>query len=564
MKSSSIFVSSAWTLAISQFGLVSCGEPEPFAQQTELTFQPQPSAPETVEPEVPSPVPNLDAGSFSEPEPTPVPEPSPAEPEPAIPSLPNPEPAAPEDAGPGEPPIAPPMVTAFNGERGVWGDTLIIAGSSLGNGQRSGVSLSLGHEGDEGEALVMTPEDDAVLMWTETRIEFRVPFPHQGAIVVTTPQGEAPAGRFESEWQLGPAVGVGSGAQVLSSVSSGVDSITFAIDTVPVTLLHFDGSVWTELSLPSDDVAPETFRLYLNADGEVDAFALTATDATLVAFTQASGYAPTLTPFTVEAEFALAGGPDGAVLWHHPASGWERLRPSASGWAQDAGPFDDPAPSGDLHTPGATSDGALYIAIETDTGNFLDDTAAPFLYRLAPDASTFDGPFRGGNSVDDYLTSLTLKDRGRGLLVEYCGSDVDPFNVTGTAYRCFSAAHSSQGQAELSGLKESGGALHAFTHQRVGVAYCDDDEGTRLTAARSNNEGAVVAWPCITIEALEIDSDARWVPILRYEEAFYPLIAAERAGIDFTPEASLPTDAGHGSGSPDSGDGTATVDGAAE
>src|SRR6202011_4506978 len=94
---------------------------------------------------------------------------------------------------------------------------------------------------------------------------------------------------------------------------------------------------------------------------------------------------------------------------------------------------------------GVSSDGSLYVAWSVYTGNFLDDKEAASMAKLAPTATAFAAAAPGSDSVDDYVTSLKLKSSGDGLVVTTCGSNVDPFGLSGTVNYCFDSLHAPSG-----------------------------------------------------------------------------------------------------------------------
>lgn len=233
----------------------------------------------------------------------------------------------------------------------------------------------------------------------------------------------------------------------------------------------------------------------------------------------------------VSGEYAVAGGPDGAAIWFRQGNEWTRARPGSSGWAIDKGPVADPNPSASRHTSGATGDGALYIGWSESTGSLLDDLGAPFMRRLAPDASAFGARTRAGVDVDDYVTSLRLEGRGKGLIVHYCGSDVDPLGVSSTDRICYVGLHPSTGSGITRSVKESDKTRYAFGASGAGTSYCSAAQGVRLlsslttsaasAAALDAREGQVAVWPCAPIIATEFDSDGVLLSIVEFESALY-------------------------------------------
>jgi len=272
-------------------------------------------------------------------------------------------------------------------------------------------------------------------------------------------------------------------------------------------------------------VAPESVHLYRADSGSVEGVGISSSTDEIVHFTRSSGnLVGAGTGISLQAsQYAVAGGPDGAAVWMWRADGWYRARPTGGTWTLDVGPIEDPNPSGKHHAAGATSDGALYIAYAVDTGSFFDDTEAPFLRRLAPDASTFDARVQAANSADDYLTSLVLHNRGRGLIVDYCGSDVDPWGLSSTGYKCFAGARTADGASLLYVPTPKPTVKHAFTRTRIAVASCDDDDMLRISTDPENDSGEAILWPCPEVVGLEIDANAEYVPVVNIDGQLYSM-----------------------------------------
>jgi hypothetical protein len=229
----------------------------------------------------------------------------------------------------------------------------------------------------------------------------------------------------------------------------------------------------------------------------------------------------------VTSEYAMDGGTDGATVWFRSGNEWTRARASGTGWAIDKGPVADPRPSASRHAAGATSDGALYIGWAEDTGDFLDDRGAPYLQRLAAEASEFGASTRAGHDVDDYVSSLSLVGRGSGVVLRYCGSDVDPAGLTEDELLCFVALHSVGGQAVLRSVKESEKARYAFGPGGPAAAYCSSSLGLRSLPGFVNGgtslgaleplPGEVAVWPCAPLVAAEVDPDGELLMVLEHD-----------------------------------------------
>jgi hypothetical protein len=198
----------------------------------------------------------------------------------------------------------------------------------------------------------------------------------------------------------------------------------------------------------------------------------------------------------------------------------------------------------------ATSDGALYIAWPRDTGNVFDDMEAPHHRRLGPFDDTFAAQVRTGRNADDYLTSLKMKSRGRGVVTEFCGSDVDPFGLSSTDLVCHASAFSTEGATVLTGRRPDRGASYAFADRTVAVGYCDAEGSLRVTTNYGTDPGSAVAWPCAELLSLEIDEAGALLPVIRFEERLY---VPTRRGVGGQPtnqdaggagDAGTPADAG--------------------
>jgi hypothetical protein len=414
--------------------------------------------------------------------------------------------------------IPAPEVTQMTPESGAYGSVITVTGVGLGSAARAGVSLTLAGAEEE---IALFPTSAEIISWTEESLSFWFPFPQSGEVAVHTPQGSAIAGSFAPDWEAGLGSNLGVGASVLASLAPAAATLVAAFDTDPVTVIRTDGMSWNESSLDATGMRIETLRLFMPSASEVLAFALSDADPPeIVTFTEDDGtWLPTASGVTATTTFAVAGGPDGATLWFQTGTDWSRIRYASGNWAVDKGPIADPNPTASNHAAGATSDGSLYIAWDQDTGNFLDDMGAPFMQQLATNASSFTATFRAGSSVDDFVTSITLRDRGRGLLVYYCGSDVDPFGLSATGYKCYTSAHSNGGARLLSGLNENETTRYGSSRNQVLIGFCDD---TGLHAALDPAApGPAAVWLCPTVDALEIDPNGEPVFLIRVGDRLY-------------------------------------------
>lgn len=400
--------------------------------------------------------------------------------------------------------LGPPMVERFTPSTGPWGTAVTIEGRNLGDASRP-ASLAVGAR------LSLTPDADEVQVWSETQVVFRVPFPHEGLVTLETDEGSVDAGSFTPSHEVAGAIDIAGDTDLLASVSLENGSIAVALSGDPIGVAVFDGEAWSEAELPSAAIRTETLRLYADSAGELAAFALdTASPPELIAFsTTQDEWQASPTGVLVSERTLVAGGADGASVWFWSSEGWQRARPAEGVWQVDKGPVADPYASSRLPTAGATSDGALWVVRARDTGSTFNDKGAPFMRQLAPDATAFGNEFQMGNDLDDYLTSISVVDHGRGLLVEYCGSDE---NLLGGPddYECLTAGVVEDATAFRNIGAESSTLLHAFTSATRHSLSCDSGSGNQV-------DGEVWAWPCLSAETLEIDPAGASVPVFRHD-----------------------------------------------
>jgi hypothetical protein len=435
------------------------------------------------------------------------------------------EAGAPEPPEPPEPPM-PPAVTALKPPSGPYGTEVRIDGTGLGSAARPGVSLQLG-------AGELTPSSKPeVLSWSETQIRFRYPFPYEGRILVKTPQGEVDVGEFVPTWVPGAPFKSLSGVTSTASLASAPGVLAALLDTGPPSLVVFDGSSWTSTKVPGSNLRADSIRLYLDGD-VLSAFGLSsATAPEILGLDPAAGFAQTPSGVRLTSDYRVAGGQDGASVWARTGDTWKRARPSGGAWAVDKGPITDPNPSGAHHAAGTTSDGTLFIGWGEDNGTTFDDRGSAFHQRLPADASVFDAKVKSGGDVDDAVSAVTLFDRGQGLLLRYCGTDKDPFGVTGNDTLCYTALLPAGTKMTVS---EDASRRYAFGPNGEAVAFCSESQGLRLAPLLGTGDADrakldalaadVVAWPCPNIVAIEVDADGE------------PLLMLELAGKLYSPRA---------------------------
>lgn len=399
----------------------------------------------------------------------------------------------------------PPTVSRFTPGSGPWGTSVTITGTDLGSATREGSQLSLGDD------LLLSPGDTEIQSWTETQIAFRVPFPHEGAVTVETAEGSVEAGTFTPHYEVAGAYDVSASTDVLASVSLASGGIALALSTSPLSILSFDGSALSTVELPDAKLRLETLRLYATDEETLAAFALSSGSPPEVIALEAdaNGWSATTTGVLLSEDYLVAGGPNGAAIWFLDSDGWTRARPVSGTWQIDKGPIADPYATSMLNTAGTTSDGALWVARARDTGSLLNDKGAPFMSHLGPNEMTFGSEFQMGDDLDDYLTSITVADHGRGLLVEYCGSDESAIGGP-TDYECRTAGVLEDGSAFRSIGAETVQARHAFSSDSRDLVRCLGDAGHEVG-------GEIWLWPCLDVAAFELDPGGAAVPVFRHD-----------------------------------------------
>jgi hypothetical protein len=416
--------------------------------------------------------------------------------------------------------LGPPEVDLVTPEVGPYGTLITITGSFLGRSTRAGVQLRIGAQ----PAFVIYADDEGfVESWTEDEIRFFYPFPAEGEIELETPQGVAVVGEFESSWLTQVTATNAPAASVIASISTAPQTVTMLFDTTPPVLLELgpDGAVSNEVTLGG--ALKDSVRLYLAGD-TIEGIGVTdGATPELVDLRNVDGdLVGELTGILLDAtETALAGGPDGACAWLNQDDGWRVARPGVDGeWALADGPFVEEDINLADRAVGASSDGSLYVAWSVDAGNFFDDMQAPRMKRFDPSTLTWGGSQSAGSGVDDYITSLEILDKGRGIVVRYCGSDTDPFNLSGTAYRCYDGLHTPSGASIAKVSVDVTASRHAFSAARAVAGHCGSGTfrlrtDTDVAAEPNGPIGEPIVYPCQTSVALEVDPDGDFVPIVR-------------------------------------------------
>lgn len=422
----------------------------------------------------------------------------------------------------------PPEVDELTPSEGAYGTRVTIRGTWLGSANRGGASLVLGADGGD---LVLEPDSEAVESWSEEQIVFRYPFPATGTIDVETAEGTADAGEFEPTWRILRKLENAPAASVVSSISTAAGSISMLLEGTPPSLLELSASGVSEHDVTLNGGLGATIRLYSTEAATLEAIGISNdTEPELVHFANDAGaLVGESTGIALDAtDYVLAGGTDGASAWMHQTDGWMRARPTSGGWAMDKGPITDPQASSPDHAVGTSSDGSLYVAWSVDVGNFLDDLEQPQLRRLPGAEGDWSGSTSGGTSVDDYVTSLDFFDKGRGVVLRYCGSDVDPFGLSDTDYYCYDGLHAQGGGTILGVPVDATSSRHAFSADHAVAGYCDFEDTFRLRSdddpvSETEPPGEAVVYPCQTTFALEIDPDGDFVPVIRVGTTLYLL-----------------------------------------
>lgn len=422
-------------------------------------------------------------------------------------------------------PLVPPMVTAMVPKSGPYGTEVRITGEGLGSAARSGVRLLLGAAGERVLTPATTPE---VVSWSEDEIRFRFPFPYEGRVLVRTPLGDAIAGEFEPTWLPGPTLESVSEVTAIASVAHEAGTLAAVLDTGPASLVTFDGADWVETAIPSNGLREESIRLYTEA-GDLRAFGLSiATSPVIVDLGPAGDFDQNPSSVAVTTDFHVAGGVDGAAVWFRDGQ-WSRAVAAGGDWTIDKQMVPDGSnPQGKRHVASATLDGGLFVGWAEDVGSFTDDrgVAKHRLYGAA--ATNWGTTTTSGSELDDEISSLTMSDRGAGVVYTYCGTDADPFGITGNEKECYSAL---LGATAKTTMREGKHLRYAFGQPDQAALYCSPTHGLRLIpklggGGRAASDldklaGDVVAWPCANVVALEVDPDGTAVMLIEQEGVLY-------------------------------------------
>ncbi len=419
-------------------------------------------------------------------------------------------------------PTPPPSISSIQPETGPYGTEIALSGERLGSASEPEALLLLG--GSE-EQSFRADDDSVVVSWSMTEIRFRYPFPADGVVEVENKRGSVIAGEFTPDWAPGIPWAASPAVTALSSLSPEPGHIVVLLDFAPAVLLDFGPDNVAESHLELGAVDPASVRLYLNADGQVEAVGVRSDPEPEIIHFRADGAGLEAAPSGVlleASDYLVAGGQQGAAVWMLREDGWYRARPADNGWAIDAGPIADPRPSRPHRSAAATADGALFVAWSEDVGGWLDDMGAPYMRRYPPDGDAFEAETRAGIAVDDFLTSLQLEGIGPGVIVNYCGSDVDPFGTTADAYRCYISAHTVESSSGTHSTTEASEdeTVYAFSRSLIARGKC---EGSYLAlyAAFGSEDSEHVIFPCPRIIALAIDGRGELLPVVLYQSNLY-------------------------------------------
>jgi hypothetical protein len=428
---------------------------------------------------------------------------------------------------------APLAVSKMTPDGGPYGTEITLTGTSFGTKAASKVTLSLGDDA----AFSVAPASTVVTSWTDSEIRFRFPFPVEGAVTLKGEDGDVTAGDFTPTWKAGTDQVLAGSAKAITSIAPSAGRLLTILDTSPPTLLENDGDTWKKTALTLTGVRTDTLRLYL-AGGKVHGFALSSDNPPKIVALEpgatTSDLVATVTPVAVTTVVALAAGPAGATVWFANGNEWRRARPTAGVWSVDKGPVQDPNPSGTNHAVAAGSDGSFHVFWSQDTGSLFDDTGTPYIQSLAATATAFASYVPAGVSVDDFVTSVAVESRGDGLVLQYCGSNVDPFGLSATGYSCRLSLITVDG-TRVDASSEDANSRYLFRGKSVGGVRCTDPGGTEVVADLAAATGAgtpsdagapptatdIAVWPCVPVVAAEFDTDGVPQFIVRNGSSLY-------------------------------------------
>lgn len=398
----------------------------------------------------------------------------------------------------------PPTITNVTPLAGDYGTLVTITGDNLDEGS---AALVLG--GTDEDVTIAKPsagegagEPSAIVTkWTKTEIQFRYPFPADGAVGIRTRSGQARGGTFVPRVRPGvPASGKFSRRDMLAIVSPAPGTVVAAFDgeAGPYLLVATGGDV-RATAFPRGSEALRHASLFVTASGDVEGLFVAGDD--LWHLTDVLG-TPKATDTGIPATHA-AGGSDetGTYAWIKMGTTLSRHR--APTWNATGETVADPTPN---NAPGTSlavgPEHSLYAAWGVnDGGSFplYDHTTRPVMRRLRPGQTVFDAQKSAGGSADDYMTWTRLRPGPNGLVTSYfCASDTGVFSGASTVCR----------ESFLGGVPAS--SYEAFTDYVVGydaseafVAGCEATSATIKVGPEADTSAQrALLFPCPSILAV--------------------------------------------------------------
>jgi hypothetical protein len=422
----------------------------------------------------------------------------------------------------------PPVITSASPLAGDYGTTVTIEGDNLDEASAEltlasptgALSVPMPPPGSGGVAQ----PDQVVLSWSKTKIEFRYPFPADGAVGITTKSGQASGGTFVPSTRPGSGIsGVFTRRELLSTVSPSAGTLVAAFDgdTGPQILVaKGDGTIDTK-AYNRGSTKLTTMSLYVDG-GSVGG--LYAIGGSLYQLTDAIGAATTAT--TGVAALDAAGGADasGPYAWIRNANATlSQVRPpswNASATVADPTPSNAPTP-----TLAVSPDGAVVAGWGVnDGGSFptYDNTAWPDFRVMAAGTSSFGSTEQGGYGADDAMVWMRLHAGPGGRVFSYyCANNTGLFDPVGTL-DCGEGYLGATG-----GIDEPTTASHA---ERVWgwdassgfMSSCDAATSTLSVGPEADTASAkALLWPCARVIAVQPDTAGVPMILVQYGSYVY-------------------------------------------
>jgi hypothetical protein len=351
---------------------------------------------------------------------------------------------------------------------------------------------------------------DVVMKWSKTEIQFKYPFPAEGAVGITTTSGQATGGSFAPSWRPGPGIsGVFTRRELLAIVSPAAGTMVSAYDgaTGPQILVAKpDGSIEAK-PFNRGATAISSMSLYATPAGAVEGFF--ASGGTLYQVTNVLG-SPQVTSTGVAALDA-AGGYDasGPYAWIRKSNATlVRVRPPS--WAESGAAVSDPTPSG---APGPSMavapDDSLYVGWGVnDSGSFptYDHTAHPVMRRLRAGMTTFDAQRTGGSGADDDMVWTRLRAGPGGRVFSYyCANDSGFVDPSGSL-DCGEGYIDGSGVLSEPTTYSHGETISGWNATTASTASCDTPSSIVSIGPEGNTAQAVKAiFPCMRIVGVATD-----------------------------------------------------------